>query len=75
MKLVAVKVMKTQLSFLFNNKLIRLRRMITKVTKLSNFLMRIKSEGFKNENVEGGVINIIYTKETFCWIHLKYSEH
>lgn len=74
MKLVAVKVMKTQLSFLFNNKLIRLRRMITKVTKLSNFLMRIKSEGFKNENV-GGVINIIYTKETFCWIHLKYSEH
>lgn len=54
MKLVAVKVMKTQLSFLFNNKLIRLRRMTTNVTKLSDFLMRIKSEGFKNENVEGG---------------------
>lgn len=54
MKLVAVKVMKTQLSFLFNNKLIRLCRMTTNVTKLSNFLMRIKSEGFKNENVGGG---------------------
>ena len=54
MKLVAVKVMKIQLSFLFNNKLIRLRRMTTNVTKLSDFLMRIKSEGFKNENVEGG---------------------